>query len=191
MAEDVDHMPCRSGRPMVFIKPHDDIVTATTMPKMQVRPPSHEQLVVFHFSSDVLGSSGVVSLCEPRKNHQKIATPSGQSLFRRLVADCRGLSTRCVLPRRTRNTAGHEQQKDTLRSREQKFRESVTGHAFIFRKKNEIAWKVLSWDLCLARWKLCYTSLSSFLSGSKQTISVPLPTDPMIVLLAGGAYVEP
>ena len=135
MAEDVDHMPCRSGRPMVFIKPHDDIVTATTMPKMQVRPPSHEQLVVFHFSSDVLGSSGVVSLCEPRKNHQKIATPSGQSLFRRLVADCRGLSTRCVLPRRTRNTAGHEQQKDTLRSREQKFRESVTGHAFILKKK--------------------------------------------------------
>ena len=67
--------------------------------------------------------------------HEKIIRklprrPAPKVFFRRLVADCRGLSSRCVLPRRTRNTAGHEQQKDTFRSREQKFQESVTGDAF-------------------------------------------------------------
>ena len=130
---------------------------------LQVRPPSHEQLAVFHFSSDVLGSSGVVSLCETQKSPPKIATPSAQS-FWRLVADCRGLST----------VSCHGEL------------ESVSDRARLSSlKKNKIAWKVLSRDLCLARWKLCYTSLSSFLSGSKQPISVPLPTDLMVFLPEG------
>ena len=93
MAEDVDHMSCRSGRPIVFIKPHaDDIVTATMPPCCKCAHQATKQLVVFHFSSDVLDSSGAVSMCESRKKHQKIATPSAQSLFRRLVADCRSVA---------------------------------------------------------------------------------------------------
>ena len=116
---------------------------------LQVRPPSHQQLVVFHFSSDVLDSSGVVSMCETRKKSSENCPDAqrpnsfpapGHPCVRWLSK--RGLSTKmhqvCLA---TENSLKHiwtprvlQKHVSVVEGNRNSKNQSATGHAFILKK---------------------------------------------------------
>ena len=125
------------GGPLVFITPHADIVTTTMPPCCKcAHQATNKQLVVFHFSSDVLDSVGLVSMGEPHKIIKKLRRPAPKVFSGAWSLTVVALPEHRFLPRlRTRNTAGHEQHKDIQRhvsvvEGNRKSNQSVTGHAF-------------------------------------------------------------